>query len=79
MDKKQIERWEEIDKTLIESISTISDQGKIRKIKNLRSRLAWALDQYESGLDTVPGIINTLSPDVAEKFKEIVGYDSSLG
>lgn len=73
MDKIQTARWQEIDRSLSESMGSSSDLAKVRTIKNLRSRLAWALDQYESGLDTVPGIINTLSPDVAEKFREIVG------
>lgn len=72
MNKNQTARWQEIDDLLSKSISDV-DPVKARKIKNQRSRLAWALDQYESGLDTVHGIINTLSPDVAEKFKEIVG------
>lgn len=73
MNKIQTARWEEINRSLTESIGTNSDQSKVRKIKILRSRLAWALDQYECGLDTVHGIVETLSPDVAEKFQEIVG------
>lgn len=74
LDEKQMERWQKVNAYLEEALSQVQeDKVKSKKIKNIRSKLAWALDQYESGLTGKYELIRKLSPEVAEKFREIVG------
>jgi hypothetical protein len=74
MDSKQMERWNQVNLYLEDALSKVdNDPKKKRQIKNIRSKLAWALDQYESGLASKYELIQKLNPEVAEKFREIVG------
>ena len=74
LDDTQIERWRKVNAYLEEALNQVNDDRvKSRKIKNVRSKLAWALDQYESGLSGKTELLNKLSPEVAEKFQEILG------
>jgi hypothetical protein len=74
LDEKQMERWQRVNAFLEEALTQVQeDKAKSRKIKNIRSKLAWALDQYESGLSGKSELIQRLTPEVAEKFQEIVG------
>lgn len=74
LDEKQIERWRKVNDYLEEALSQVQDdRTKSKKIKNIRSKLAWALDQYESGLSGKTELLEKLTPEVAEKFREIVG------
>ena len=74
MDSKQMERWNTVNQYLEDALAQVeNDPKKTRKIQNIRSKLAWALDQYESGLASKYEIIGKLNPEVAEKFREIVG------
>jgi hypothetical protein len=74
LDDTQIERWRKVNAYLEEALNQVDDDRvKSRKIKNVRSKLAWALDQYESGLSGKTELLNKLSPEVAEKFQEILG------
>jgi hypothetical protein len=74
LDDTQMERWRKVNAYLEEALNQVNDDRvKSRKIKNVRSKLAWALDQYESGLSGKTELLNKLSPEVAEKFQEILG------
>lgn len=74
LDDTQIKRWQKVNAYLEEALEQVQeDKTKSRKIKNIRSKLAWALDQYESGLAAKTELLNKLSPEVAEKFQEIIG------
>lgn len=74
LDEKQLERWRKVNAYLEQALEQVQDdRAKSRKIKNIRSKLAWALDQYESGLTGKSDLLRNLSPEVAEKFQEIVG------
>ena len=74
LDEKQMERWRQVNAYLEEALAQVhDDRVKARKIKNIRSKLAWALDQYESGLTGKTELIQKLTPEVAEKFQEILG------
>jgi hypothetical protein len=74
LDEKQLERWRKVNAYLEQVLEQVQDdRAKSRKIKNIRSKLAWALDQYESGLTGKSELLRNLSPEVAEKFQEIVG------
>jgi hypothetical protein len=74
LDDTQMERWRKVNAYLEEALNQVNnDRVKSRKIKNVRSKLAWALDQYESGLSGKTELLNKLSPEVAEKFQEILG------
>ena len=74
LDNKQMERWQRVNAYLEEALEQVQeDKLKSKKIKNIRSKLAWALDQYESGLSGKYELIRKLTPEVAEKFREIVG------
>lgn len=74
LDKFQSERWQTINAYLEQALSQVEqDKAKSRKIRNIRSKLAWALDQYESGLSSKTELLNKLTPEVAEKFQEIIG------
>lgn len=74
LDQKQLERWQRVNAYLEEALAQVQeDKSKSRKIKNIRSKIAWALDQYESGLSGKTELLSKLSPEVAEKFQEILG------
>lgn len=74
LDDTQMERWRKVNAYLEEALNQVNeDRAKSRKIKNIRSKLAWALDQYESGLSGKTELLNKLTPEVAEKFQEIIG------
>lgn len=74
LDKNQMERWQKVNAFLEQALDQVqNDKTKSRKIKNIRSKLAWALDQYESGLSGKTELLQKLSPEVAEKFQEILG------
>ena len=74
LDDTQMDRWRKVNAYLEEALNQVNDDRvKSRKIKNVRSKLAWALDQYESGLSGKTELLNKLSPEVAEKFQEILG------
>lgn len=74
LDKKQMDRWRRVNDYLEDALSQVDgDTKKTRKIQNIRSKLAWALDQYESGLASKAEIVKGLKSEVAEKFQEIVG------
>lgn len=74
LDTNQMERWQKVNAYLEEALAQVqTDAVKAKKIRNIRSKLAWALDQYESGLTGKYELIRKLSPEVAEKFREIVG------
>ena len=74
LDERQIKRWNQVNAYLEEALDQVKeDRVKSRKIKTVRSKLAWALDQYESGLSSKHELLQKLSPEVAEKFQEIIG------
>jgi len=74
LDEKQMDRWRQVNDYLEDALSKVDgDPRKTRKIQNIRSKLAWALDQYESGLASRAEIVKGLNSEVAEKFKEILG------
>jgi predicted nucleic acid-binding Zn-ribbon protein len=74
LDNRQMERWQKVNAYLEEALEQVQDdKNKSRKIKNIRSKLAWALDQYESGLSGKTELLQKLAPEVAEKFQEIIG------
>lgn len=74
LSQEQVERWTQVNAFLEEALDKVqTDKAKSRKIKNIRSKLAWALDQYESGLSGKTELLQKLSPEVAEKFVEILG------
>lgn len=74
LDEKQMERWRQVNAFLEAALEQVQeDRTKARKIKNIRSKLAWALDQYESGLSGKTELLQKLAPEVAEKFQEIIG------
>jgi hypothetical protein len=74
LDKNQMERWQKVNAFLEQALDQVqNDKTKSRKIKNIRSKLAWALDQYESGLSGKTELLQKLAPEVAEKFQEILG------
>ena len=74
LDKFQMERWQKVNAFLEAALEQVhEDKTKSRKIKNIRSKLAWALDQYESGLSGKTELLQKLAPEVAEKFQEILG------
>lgn len=74
LDEKQMERWKSVNAYLEQALQQVhEDKTKSRKIKNIRSKLAWALDQYESGLTSKSELFRKLTPEVLEKFKEIIG------
>lgn len=74
LDDTQMDRWRRVNTYLEEALSQVNnDPTKTRKIQNIRSKLAWALDQYESGLATRSEIVDRLNTEVAEKFQEILG------
>lgn len=74
LDEKQMDRWRLVNDYLEGALSKVDgDTKKTRKIQNIRSKLAWALDQYESGLATKDEIVRHLNTEVAEKFEEILG------
>lgn len=74
LDKIQMERWQKVNAYLEQVLEQVQeDKTKSRKIKNIRSKLAWALDQYESGLSGKTELLQKLTPEVAEKFQEILG------
>ena len=78
LDEKQIERWRQVNAYLEQALEQVTeDRSKARKIKNIRSKLAWALDQYESGLSGKTELLQKLTPEVAEKFQEIIGNVSN--
>lgn len=74
LSQEQVERWSKVNAFLEDALTLVQeDKSKSRKIKNIRSKLAWALDQYESGLSGKFELLQRLSPEVAEKFEEILG------
>lgn len=74
LSEAQMKRWRSVNVFLEDALEKVQgDSKKTRKIQNIRSKLAWALDQYESGLATRDEIVKGLNTEVAEKFKEIVG------
>ena len=74
LDKIQMERWQKVNAYLEQVLEQVQeDKTNSRKIKNIRYKLAWALDQYESGLSGKTELLQKLTPEVAEKFQEILG------
>lgn len=74
LDEKQLSRWRQVNSFLEEALMQVDgDKTKTKKIQNIRSKLAWALDQYESGLASKSEIMRSLNSEVAEKFREIIG------
>jgi hypothetical protein len=74
LNKEQMDRWSQVNQYLEDALNQVgTDPKKTRQIKNVRSKLAWALDQFESGLASKHELIQNLNSEVAEKFKEIVG------
>lgn len=74
LDSDQLKRWNEVNSLLETEMAKVKhDPPKSQEIENIRARLAWALDQYESGLYSKQELLRRMDSEVSEKFQEILG------